>query len=144
MAITAAPYGKFLMGLGNGNFNFSADTIRVGLYTASYTPNQNTDEFLSTISAYEVSTSGTNYAAVTLTGVTWTYDTVNKRGILGASPVTFTGVTLSTRFAVVYKSTGVAGTSRLISWLDFGATKTYSGEDIQLSFVSGVTRVKAV
>lgn len=145
MAITTSPYGPYLMGLGTGSFNLSTDTIKVMLVTSSYTPAQATDQYVSVLSAYEVSPTGTGYTTggVVLSGVTWTYDSVNKRGVLGANPAIFTAVTLSMRYAVVYKWTGAYGTSRLISWSDFGVTKTYAGEDISLSFASGVTRIKA-
>lgn len=143
MGVTAMPYGKFLMGLGNGQFNFSSDSFKVLLTSASYTPNQDTHEFLTDITN-EVTGTGYTAGGRTLSGVTWTYDSTNKRGQLGANAVTWSGVTITARRAVVYKNTGTASTSRLVGWLDFGLDKSYVAEDFQLSFPSGVSRIRAI
>lgn len=79
------------------------------------------------VSTNEVGASGT-YAAggsalasKTLTQVTTT-DTNDTIMFDAADPTAWTGATISAQGALVYYATGVAGTSLLIAYLDFGDT----------------------
>lgn len=125
MAITVTKYDNFLYGQMNGTSNavidFDTDTIKVALATNSYTPAATTHDFFDDITN-EVT--GTNYTAggatlgsktVALSSGTVTFD---------AADVTWTasGSGFSTaRYAIIYKSTGTASTSRLICYVNFGA-----------------------
>jgi hypothetical protein len=141
MAI-ATPYGKFCLKLGSGTHNFTSDTVKVMLVTASYTPNIDTDEFASTPATNE--TTGTSYSTggATLTSPTWTYDSANNWAQLSADSVTWSAASFTCRYAVIYKSTGTMSTSPLIGYIDFGTNKSPSTEDFILNFTSGVLRVK--
>lgn len=104
------------------------DTLKVALLKSTYTPAPKTDVFLSDINANE--TSGTGYTAggVTLTSPTVTTDTVNDKGVFSGANAIFTSVTFTdARYAVLYKSTGVASTSNLIAYYDLGSTQTSGG-----------------
>jgi len=142
VAVTAAPYGKFWIGLGNGNFNFTTDVFKVLLTTSAYVPNIDTHEFLTDV-INEVSGTGYTAGGAALSGVSWTYDAVNHRAVLGANTVVWSGATFTAHRAVIYKSTGTAATSRLIGYVDFGVDKTYTSEDFELSFSNGVLRFRA-
>lgn len=144
MATTATPYGAFLTDLGSGVHNFGVDTDKIALFTSAYTPNLDTDASLADISANQISSSGTGYTAggATLTGVAVTYDSVNHRAQISAGNTTFAGLTATFRYAVVYKSTGTASTSKLIGLFDFGTDRSYTGEDFVLVFSSGVVRIR--
>lgn len=120
MAVTASVYGKALQTLGEGGFSFTADTLKLLLTTGAYTPDKDTHRYLSDVTNEIV---GTGYTAggKTLTGVTWVYNAGSDRMQLDADNVVWTSATFTTRRGVYYKSTGVAATSPLISWIDFGA-----------------------
>lgn len=144
MAVTAAPYGKFLMALGNGQVNFSSNQFKVLLINGAYIPNIDTHEFLTDITDELASIGGYTTGGKDLTAVTWTYDAANRRGVLNADPVLWAGASFTARMAVVYQNTGTPATSRLVGSIDFGVGKTYSNEDFQLSFAAGVFRLRAV
>ncbi len=95
-------------GLAEAAFNWVSDDFRAILLTAAYVPNLTTDKFLSDISAGIVS------SAVALTTKT------NVRGALGADNTDFNGVasSLTVTQCVIYKNTGVAGTSRLFLYFN--------------------------
>lgn len=142
MAVTAAPYGKFLLGLGLGQYDFtSATPLKMMLVTSAYTPNIDTDEFITAASANEVTSAGYTAGGATLTGLTWAYDATNDRAVLNAATVTLSGVTFTARFAVFYKDTATPGTSRLVGYLDFLINRAYASEDFQISFPNGVVRI---
>ncbi len=125
MAITVTKYHNFLLGqmsgVANGVVDFDTDTIKVALATNSYTPDAAAHDFFNDVTN-EVT--GSNYTAggATLSGVSVA---------LGSGTVTFDAadVTWAThasgfstaRYAIVYKSTGTASTSRLIFYVNFGA-----------------------
>jgi hypothetical protein len=131
MAVTASAYGQAIMSLGLGRFNFGSDTLKVLLTTSSYTPNIDTHTYLSDVTN-EVSGTGYTAGGATLSGVSWTYDATNNLGKLLASTTTWTAATFTARTAVVYKSTGTAGTSPLLSYVDFGADQSPAGVDFSI------------
>ncbi len=141
MAVTATPYGKFLLGLAVGQFNLPADVLKVLLTTSSYTPNVDTHEFLTDITN-EVTGTGYTANGITLTGVTWAYDANNNTAQLNCDPVLWSSATFTARYAVIYKSTGTASTSRLIGYLDFGTNQSPVGQDFGITFSSGVLRIQ--
>lgn len=143
MAITATPYGAFLTDLGLGVHNFSSDTDKVALLTSSYSPDYDTHDAYNDVSSFEVTGGGYTAGGVALAGKTWDYDGSTNRATLGATAVNWTGLSVTTRYAVIYKSTGTASTSKLIGLLDFGQDRVYDVEPFQLSFPDGVVRVNA-
>ena len=124
MAITVTKYDNFLYGQMNGTTNgvidFDTDTIKMALATNTYTPNAATHDFFDDVTN-EVT--GTNYTAggATLANKTLTLTAGTVK--FTADPVTWTasGSGFSNaRYAIVYKSTGTASTSRLLFYVDFG------------------------
>jgi hypothetical protein len=144
MAITATPYGAFLTDLLTGVHNVVTDTDKVALLTSSYTPNQDTHATFADVSANEVTGTGYTAGGATLTGKSVTYDTIVNVATLVAASVTWAALTVSTRYAVIYRSTGTGSTSRLIGYIDFGAVRTYTAEPFELSFPSGAVAVTAI
>lgn len=108
----------------NGTQDFSG-TFKAAVYTASYTPNKDTDEFRSGISG---EASGTGYTAggqaVT---VTVADDAANDRvTVTFSSPLTWTSSSFTGRYLVIYKDTGNAATDPLFCCIDNGAEVTSS------------------
>lgn len=102
-------------GLANSVFDLDTDTIKVAAATNIYAPNQDTHDFFDDITN-EVT--GTNYTAggATLTSptVSRTTGTVTFDGADIVWTQSGTGFSTARKFPI-YKSTGVAATSRLFS-----------------------------
>lgn len=115
-------YNNFKKNIMNGGIDLDTDTIKVALVTSSYTPDQDTHEFFSSVTNEVV---GTGYTAggATLAGKAVTADNTDNEGVFDADDVVWTTSTITARGAVLYKSTGTAGTSALIAYIDFGSDK---------------------
>lgn len=103
-----------------------AGTLKCSIVTASYTPNQNTDDFWDDVSAYEVS--GTGYTAGGNACATPTWSGPDGSGLLtfdASDPAAWaqnaSGFSNGRR-AILRYDTGTASTSRLVGYsADFGA-----------------------
>lgn len=107
-----------------GAIDLDTDTIKVALVTSSYTPNIDTDEFYSDITNEVANGNGYTTGGETLTTLSVTADTTNDRAVVNADSSVWSSATFTARGAVIYKSTGTAGTSPLIAYIDFGADKS--------------------
>lgn len=112
--------------------NFSSDTIKVALVTSTYSPSIDNHDFFNDITNEVV---GTGYTAggATLASKTVTQDNTNDKAVFDAADVTWTTSSITARGAILYKSTGVASTSPLIGYIDFGADKTSDGGTFQIT-----------
>lgn len=112
-----------------GQINWLTDTFKVLLIdTATYTPNFTTNVYLSDI---PTSSRIGSEAGVPLTNLSTT------GGAANANDVTFTAVSgPSIEAIVIYKDTGVAGTSPLIAYMDTatGLPITPNGGDKPMMF----------
>lgn len=154
-------YGKALMRLGGANvsvggtFDFDVNTFTVALLASSYALDANkldTDEFLDPACiTHEIS--GGGYARQNLANPTWTYvdDTIGvpgntaKFGDFGDAATTFPTLNNSFRYAIVFKNTGVATTSPLLSVVDFESTQASAGANFVISWAAtGIFRLRAV
>lgn len=121
MAVTALVYGPFLTSLGNKEVDLDTDTLKVMLCNSTYTPNQDTHQYKSSVTN-EVSSAGYTAGGATLTSVTVTYTAGTNTYMLDAADSSWTGVTFSARYAIVYDSTPATDATRpLICYIDFGA-----------------------
>lgn len=127
-----ALYGKGKEAFLQADIDWLTDNIKCVLVdTAAYTPNFSTDDFLADIpSGDRIATSG-NLSSKTST-----------LGVADAADVTFTAVTGDVSEAlVIYKDTGVEGTSPLICYIDTatGLPVTPNGGDITIEWnASGI------
>ena len=119
-------YGLALRSMLNKEIDFDSDTVRAMLVTSTYTPNQDTHRYKSSVTG-EAAGSGYTAGGVTLTGRTVTYDTATNTLVLDCDDPTWAAVSVTARYLVVYRSTGSDATSPLICYEDFGADKTSSG-----------------
>ena len=134
ITMSNALYTKAKQGLLEGNIDLDTDTIK-SLFVdgADYTPNLSTHQYLSDIpSAARVATSG---------------ELQNKTvtdGVFDADDITLTAVTGDQfEYIVLYKDTGVEGTSRLILLIDTatGLPCTPNGSDITIQWSSGADKI---
>lgn len=133
-------YNGYKAAVAAASINLVSDTIKVLLVTSSYTPDQDLDVYLSDIDNEVV---GTGYVAggEALTTKELSLDLVNNRAKFTADNVTWDTATITARGAILYKDTGVAGTSTLITYKDFGENKMSTGGDFTIEWdATGIIR----
>ena len=136
-------YGNFLAKALNKEVDWDSDTIKVLLATSSYTPNQDTHDYLDDVSTYEVSGTGYTTGGNTLASKTVTYDGTNNVVILDAADVTWSSSTITARYAVVYDDSGAsAGAKALIGYVDFGSDQSSTNGNFTITWDStGIVRI---
>ena len=124
--------------LGKGNIDYSSDTLKVALVTAS--PNQDTMAYRADLTN---EATGANYTAggQEVGSVTWTQDNTGNRAILDFADETFVNVTITGVVGyVLYKDTGNTATDVLIAYIEFaeGAQSTVANDFIIRPSATGV------
>jgi len=131
-------YNSYLKKIGDGSIDFDTDTIKVALVTSAYVPNIDTHDFFDDLTN-EVTGAGYTAGGATLGSKTVTVDTSNDSAIYDGDDVSWTTSTFTTAGAVIYKSTGVASTSPLIQYIDFGSSQITSASTFRIIWnVSGL------
>lgn len=138
MATTSAPYKGFLVGLPQGQFVLTSGLIQVALAGIGYVPDMVADVYLSDVE--DVLTAA---PAKTLSGVTITYDEDTFTAVAHANALTWQVATFTARWAVIYQWTGLATSSRLLGYIDFGTAREYDAEDFTLTFADGFAHFPA-
>ena len=128
-ALYAKGKEKFL----TGAINLSSDTIKVRLVKNTYAQNLGTDEFISSV------TKITGTTDQTLTGKSVT------DGVFDAADPTFTAVPSgeTSEGVVIYKDTGVEGTSPVVAYIDTitGFPLATNGGDITIQWDNGAYKI---
>ncbi len=119
------------------------DTIKVALVTSSYTPDIDTHDFFADVSANESSGTGYTAGGETLASKTFAIVTASDLAKFDAADVVWTITSeLSARYAIIYKSTGTAGTSPLIGYVDLGTTYSLANGTLTLTWnASGIVTI---
>lgn len=125
MAVTAKLYGAGVAAFLDGRVDWDSDTVNVSLHTATYTPDQDADDFFND-ATNEISGGGYPAGGVALAGKTRTYDAGTNAVKLDADDVSFTFTASKTfRYAVIRKARGgAASADELIAYVDFGTDQT--------------------
>ena len=144
MAVTAKVYGLFLKSLANKEIDLDSDTLKVMLCTSTYTPNQDTHQYKSSVTN-EVTGTGYTAGGATLGSVTVTYDTASNTLKLDAADTSWASSTITARYAVVYDSTPASDATRpLICYVDFGADVVSSGGAFDITWdAAGIVTLTA-
>lgn len=132
MAVTAKVYGLAMKSMLNKEIDYDSDTIKVMLCTSSYTPNQDTHQYKSSVTN-EITGTGYTAGGATLASKTVTYDGGTNTLTLDCADPQWTASTLTARYAVFYDSTGTDSTSPLICYWDFGADVSSSSGTFTLT-----------
>lgn len=149
MAVTAFWFGEALLGQFSSTsarrVDWDADTIKVSLHTSTYTPNQDTHNFYDDLTNEVANGNGYTTGGQAITTSAPTYDTASNTVRLDATDPSWTSASFTARYAVIYKDTGVAGTSPLLGYVDFGGNETVTSGTftIQWDSTDGVLRVVA-
>ena len=106
----------------NGSIDLDTNSFKVAMVYQAYTPNVDTHTKFSNVTG-EIT--GTGYAAGgrALSGLSVSQDNGDNEGVWDAADVIWASSSLSAYGAVIYKDSGVASTSPLVCYFDFGAYK---------------------
>lgn len=140
MAVTSTVFGLALQSLVNGEVDFDTNDIRAMLCTSSYSPNVDTHRYKSSVTG-EVVGAGYTARGPLLTGKVVTYDAATNTLVLDADDPTWAASTITARYLIFYKDTGVDATSPLIALVDFGADIASTNDQFRYAIpaVSGGT-----
>lgn len=127
MAVTAFMYGLFPKSTLNKEVDLDNDTIKVMLCTSTYTPNQDTHQYKSSVTN-EVTGTGYTATGATLASTVVAYTAGTNTLSFDAADTVWATSTITARYAVVYDSTpGSDATRPLICYIDFGADVISTG-----------------
>lgn len=126
-------YNSAKANLMNGSIDLDTDTIKVMLCTSSYTPNIDTHEDRADVTN-EITGTGYTAGGETLANTSVSVDTTDDEGVFDADDVTWSTATITARYAVVYKSTGVSANDLLIAYIDFGSDQSSSASNFTLQW----------
>ena len=141
MAVTMTLYGKLPANMAGGEtggesskIDWISDAIKVALFTASYTPAQDTDELYSALTNEVASGNGYTTGGNACANPTVVYTAGSNLVTFDAdNPATWTCATAawSFRYCVLYDSTS----SVLVGYCDYGTTLTLNpGDTFTFSF----------
>ena len=128
-------FKKQLLG-GEHDFDASSDTYKLAMYTSNATLGASTTNYASTD---EVSSSG--YTAGGKALVNQGVKVSSGVAITDFADLSFTGVTLTARGALIYNTTtdGGTGTTDAVAVLDFGGDKTATAGTFTIQFPAFTT-----
>jgi len=135
-------YGNMLLKALNKEVDWDSDTIKVMLTTSSYTPNQDTHIYKSSVTN-EVTGTGYTAGGATLASKTITYDTATNVTILDAADTVWASSTITARYAVVYDDAGASDAAKvLLGYVDFGSDQASSNGNFTLTWdATGIFRL---
>ena len=135
MAVQGYVFNPAKKKLMEGVFNMTTDTMKVALCTSSFAPNIDTMDFFDDVTN-EVVSAGYTAGGATLGTKTITLDTANDLAYFDAADTSWSGVTFTYRYLVLYKSTGSAATSPLLGYIDFGVDRSNSGDTAYIQWAT--------
>lgn len=144
MAVTANVYGLFLKSLANKEIDLDSDAIKVMLCTSTYTPNQDTHQYKSSVTN-EVTGTGYTAGGNTLTSLALTYTSGTNTLMFDAADTSWASSTITARYAVIYDSTPATDATRpLIAYVDFGADVSSSNAAFTITWdAAGIVTLTA-
>lgn len=136
MAVTNVLYAKFPMNAaggdasGDGPMDLLSDTIKATIHTATYSPNQATNE-VKADATNELSTAG-GYTALGVTLASKTYTSSSLVTTFDAADLSWTAFSNTFRYIVLWDDTPTTPADPLIALVDTGGTQTLSGTDLSI------------
>ena len=134
--VAGTVYNNAKSQLAQGNIDLVNDTMKIMLVTSSYTPNIDTHDFIDDVDTNEISGTGYTAGGYTLANGSVSVDTTNDRATVDYDNVTDSSVTITFRYAVLYKDTGTASTSPVVAYYDFTSDQTVTAGNLTLNISS--------
>lgn len=143
--MAAKLYGSVFAKVFNKEIDFDTDAMKVMLLTSSYTPNQDTHDYLDDVVANEVTGTGYTAGGASLANKTVTYDSATNTTILDADDTTWASSTITARYAVIYDSSPATNATRpLIGYVDFTSDQSSNAGSFTLTWdATGIVRITA-
>lgn len=140
MAVTAKIYGLAFKSAFNKEIDWDSDTIKAVLCTSSYTPNQDTHQYASSLAGELTDAS---YARKTLSGKAFLYDASTNKFALDCADFGWIALTSTFRYMILVDTqTGSDATSPLVVLVDFGADQVATAQDVNITVdAAGVVEV---
>lgn len=140
---TSKAYGNLTKAVFNKEVDWDTDDIRVMLLSSSYTPNQDTHDYLDDVSGFEVTGTGYTAGGAALASKTSTYDAASNTLVLDAADVTWANSTITARYAVIYDNSGAAPASKpLVAYVDLVSDQASNNGNFVLEWdASGILRI---
>jgi len=138
MAITQALADSFKKSLLDGDMDFrsgSGDTFKLALYTSDATLNASTTAYSTTD---EIPASG-QYSAGGGNLVNAGTSVATSTAIVDFQDLSFTGVTINTRGALIYNSSSSVTSNAAVAVLDFGSDKSVTAGTFTIQFPAFTT-----
>jgi len=133
MALTIYWYGNAIVNAFKALISWQSTNIKAIALTSSYTPNQDSHDFLDDIIADECTGTGYTSGGVVVSNPSISYDSANNLFKLDCDDISFPGVTITARYIALYDNR-VAGNNNkpLIGYIDIGETLETLGGDLKL------------
>jgi len=138
MAITQALADSFKKSLIDGDMDFRSaggDTFKLALYTSDATLNGTTAAYTTT---EEIPASG-QYSAGGGTLINSGTSVATSTAIVDFQDLSFTGVTISARGALIYNSSSAVTSNAAVAVLDFGSDKSVTSGTFTIQFPAFTT-----
>lgn len=137
MAVSAKWYGQALLKALNKEIDWDTDTIKVMLCTSTYTPDQDSHIYKSSVTNEVANGNGYTTGGATLANKTITYTGATNVIKLDADDVTWTTSTITARYAVVYDDAPATdATKPLLGYVDFGQDFSSSNGNFTITWDS--------
>lgn len=143
MAVSALWYGQAALKAFSKEIDFLSDTIKVSLHTATYTPNQDTHVYRSSLTNELATAGGYTAGGITLTTKTLTYTGGTNVIMFDADDASWPAATFTARYAVIYDNTPASDATRpLLGYVDFGADQSPAGVTFEVRWnASGILTI---
>lgn len=131
-------YGKAKQKILNGEIDFSSNNFRILLTNSTYSPNQNTDEFVSNITSSSI-----EYRSENLNNIT------NNLGVIDANDITFSLSANKSIDALVLYQVGVNDSSSiLLLYIDTATGLPFPGSSqavtVSINWSNEATRILSI
>lgn len=142
MAVTAKMYGKAFLSAFNKEIDLNDNAVKVALCTSTYTPDQDAHDYFNDITNELGTANGYTAGGAAIGTPTVAYTAGTNVFNFDGADVTWSNSTITARYAIIYYDTGVAATSPLISYVDFGADQSSSASDFKITWdAAGIFKV---
>lgn len=134
MAVSSKLYSNFPLNLGGGDssgespMDLLSDTIKITLHTSTHTPTQTGDALFGDVDN-EVS-NGSGYTTGGATLASKTYATSSLTTTFDAADVTWTTLTKTHRYGILWDDTVSSPADPLIGYVDTGGDQTNNATDL--------------
>lgn len=142
MAVTAFKYGQAVLKAFSKEIDWVNDSIKVMLVTSTYTPNQDTHDYLDDVTN-EVTGTGYTAGGAAIANCSLAYDGATNKATLDGDNVSWANSTITARYAVIYDDTPATNATKpLLGYVDFGQDESSSNGTFEIQWnVAGIFEI---